>query len=441
MLKGVSLSVALLLAGPVWSQVAGSGSPSTMGQAGMLIPPPLSGDAYSSRVGAETRSNYLSLGLTAGIGYDDNVVSGTTAKPVGDTMYTIYPTVSFDQSTSRLRQTYSYSPGFMFYQPTSALNEANQTGAANLELRMSPHSVVLAQDSFTRSSSILNQASLSQVGNVSGSSQSQSSAAIAPFATFLLNTLNGTYAYQYGRNGMIGGGGTASQLNFPNPSQSQGLYNTNLWGGNAFYNGRISDKQYAGGQYQYSRIVASPSTLQSDTTIHVFLGFYTLYLTPNLSMSVTAGPQYYRTSGTSLLSTGSWAPSVTASMGWQELHTNFAASFIHQVTGGGGLEGAYETTSANGTARWQVSRLWTTGINLNYTKFTTVTPLLASSPGGNTIMGMFTLERELSAHTRLSFQYDRLHQNYSGIAAISTDPDSNSEIVSISWKMRRPLGQ
>jgi hypothetical protein len=54
---------------------------------------------------------------------------------------------------------------------------------------------------------------------------------------------------------------------------------------------------------------------------------------------------------------------------------------------------------------------------------------------------MVTVEHALSAHFNLQFEYDRLHQSYAGIPAITSNPDSDREMLSIQWQLSRPLGR
>jgi hypothetical protein len=51
---------------------------------------------------------------------------GTSATPVSDVSYSIWPTIALDETTSRLHWAISYAPGFTFYQRTSSRNEADQ---------------------------------------------------------------------------------------------------------------------------------------------------------------------------------------------------------------------------------------------------------------------------------------------------------------------------
>ena len=92
----------------------------------MMTPAPVSGEGYSMGFTSETRSNYLRGGLVFSSAYDSDVTTGTNGQPVSDVSYTISPTISLDQTRSRLHWVFNYSPGFTFYQKTSSLNQANQ---------------------------------------------------------------------------------------------------------------------------------------------------------------------------------------------------------------------------------------------------------------------------------------------------------------------------
>ena len=61
--------------------------------------------------------------------------------------------------------------------------------------------------------------------------------------------------------------------------------------------------------------------------------------------------------------------------------------------------------------------------------------------GGHTVSGTVSVQHPMSEHFKAELGYARLHQSYSGIAVISTAPDSNREFISISYQFTRPLGR
>src|SRR5271155_4808852 len=334
MLIRVCLSLTLLAALPVWSQVGTSGT----GGSAMQTPPPVSGEVYPMAVGSEARSNYLRAGLVVTTAYNDNVLAGTSTTPVSDITYSISPTIALDQTTPRLHQTLTYSPGFTFYQHTSDLNQGNQNLNLNLQYRLSPHVTVTLQDTFRKTSDLLNQPFPLSEGSISGSAQSPLVAVVAPTVNQLSNSANAELTYQFGRNAMIGASGTFTNLHFPNPNEAIGLSNSASQGGAAFYGYRLSSTIYFGATFQYSRIMSYPLSTQdepqSETQTQSGLFFFTIYLKPNLSLSVSGGPQHYNFSQSPLPSSGSWSPAATASMGWQGQHISFAASYSQLVTAG-----------------------------------------------------------------------------------------------------------
>ena len=445
MLTRACLSILLLTPTFLWSQVDSNGGENNANpadEARMLVPPPVNGEAYPTAVDSEARSNYLRAGLTFNTAYADNVVGGASANPVSDLSYSIWPTIALDQTTSRLHSMLTYSPGFTFYQRTSARNEADQNVALDFQYRLSPHVTASLGDSFQKSSSVFNQPDPLSAGAVPGSGQSSPVAVIAPVADRLNNTANAELTYQFSRNGMIGAAGTFTNLHYPNSAQVPGLLDSSSRGGSAFYSHRLSRKHYIGATYQYSRILAYPVNAQSETQTHTVFLFYTIYLKPTLSLSLSGGPQHFDVAQFPLPAFRSWSPVATASMGWQGRHTNFAAGYSRIVTGGGGLLGAFHSNSANASARWQLARTWTVGSAASYAIYKNVTPFFfLSSPGGHTVSGTVSVQHPISEHLNAELGYTRLHQSYGGIAVISNAPDTNREFISVSYQFARPLGR
>ena len=407
----------------------------------MMVPPPVSGQAYPTAVGAEAQSNYLKIGLVASVGYIDNLYAGQTV-PVSDTLFSLYPTISLDQTTSRSHRLFTYAPGFSFYQPTSALNETDQNAVIDYQYRFSPHTQLELNDAFAKSSTSFNQPYGGQGTTVSGSLSSVSPLVIAPFGERLTNTASGSVSWQYGRNSMIGFGGNTALLDYPNPSQTPGLYNSQSEGGSVFYTSRLSGSQYLGAAYQYLRSAATPpGYAESVTDSHSIVGTYTYYATPTMSFSVAGGPQYVRLSEAPLPVYDVWVPAGIASMSWQGLRTGFSASYARTVTAGQGLTGAFQSDAVNATARWKMARSWTTGVGFSYAISKTLSGALSSISGGHTISGNASLQHSLGQHVSAQFEYDHLHDSYTGIAALSANPDSNREVVTVSWHLSRPLGR
>jgi hypothetical protein len=449
-----------------WAQVVPSG------ESTMLVPPPVSDSGYPTGVGAEKRSNFFHLGVTFRTGYIDNLYSGASSGTISETTYSIFPTIEFDQTTYRHDFSVVYKPGFTFYHPSSALNEVDQSATGTYDFRITPHVAIRAADTFLKTSTSFNPAS---IGSVSLSGPAP--AIITPFASLLTNSADGVLSYQFSPTSMIGLSGDVFILRYPNLNQVPGLYDSNEGGGGFFYNYRLTGTQYLGANYRYERITVSPTGAKFKTQTDTIFFFYTIYLQQHLSLSVSGGPQYYEITQTGTLPPGSaasagmtnpvwrwsqmrladprqvesspvttpttsaWTPAVAASMGWQERHTNFVAGYARTVTSGRGLVGTFTSNSASATGRWQMLQKWTSGAGISYSSYKTVDALLVSSTeGGHSLATSVTLEHPIGQHFYTSFGYDHLHQSYGGIPVISANPNSNRISGSISWQFVRPLG-
>ncbi len=443
MLMKICLGLALLGALPVWSQVEPSATggaviPDTDSQ--MATPPPVNGQAYPATVGAETRTNYLAVGITANAAYNDNVLPGYGTQPVSDELYSIWPAVTFSKTTPRQSGSLIYNSGYTFYQHTSALDYLDQNAAFTFQHHFSARTTVNLSDTFSQSSGVFNQPSSFSGGGISGSTSTPTQAIIAPYANQITNAANVGLTYQFAKDAMIGGSASTALFDFPNPSQVAGLDNSQSYGGSGFYDRRLSKDQYFGVVYQYLRTTTTP--VQSTTQTSTPSLFYTRYFNKTVSLSLVAGPEYVDSSEPGAPSYQSWTPSIMASLGWQKSHVNFAANLMRSVAAAQGLPGVFITESATGSAQWQIVRTWTAGLSASYSNFQNATPVISQGyPGGHTVMGTASVQHVLSEQFSAQFVYTRLHESYGGIAQLSTTPDSNQESVSITYQFRKPLGR
>jgi hypothetical protein len=430
------LSLALLLPVHAWSQVpfaAGGGDQ-------MLTPPPVSGEAYPTTVGADTRSNYLRGGLSIATGYSDNVL-GDLYRPVSDFDYSIYPTIEIDKATSRLHFSVIYSPGFTAYQHTTSRDQVDQNLALDFHYRLSPHATLSLRDSLQDISNAISQPDPLLAEEITGSPQVPLYAVIAPVAGQLANRGIAELTYQFSRNGMIGASGIFTNLHYFNPTEVLGIYDSSSSGGSAFYTRRLSKRHYIGATYEYSKILAYPLNAESEVQTHTTLLFCTIYLNPTFSLSFSGGPQRFDVVQLPLPPYSSWSPALTASIGWQGRHANVATSYSRIVGAGAGLVGVFQSNIARVYTRWQPARTWSVGSSGSYANNKDLTPSsFLSSQGGHTILGTVSAQRQLNEHFNVEFGYTRLHQTYSGIPVISNAPNTNREFISISYHFARPLG-
>jgi hypothetical protein len=405
----------------------------------MLKPPPVSGQSYRVETGMEERANYVSGSIVAGAGYIDNLFPGSSQGQLGEKIISLQPTIAFDAKSTRQHTSAFYSPTFIFYEPTSALNEADHNALFKFQYRLSPRVTLDLGDTLMKSSTGFGQIGS---GGISGGTQTTTPGIIVPFGERFTNDASGGLSYQFSPHGMIGGSGDIGILSYPNKSQVPGLYNSDSRGGAGFYAHRLSGAQYLGAMYRYQQVFAYPTGTQYETQTHTIYGFYTLYLTESWSLSVSGGPQNYIGEHAPFPTTRAWTPAVAASMGWQNPHTSFAANFSRTVTGGGGLLGAFYSRSAGATGNWQISRMWYAGLNVNYSINKNATPLFGqSSLAGHSFTTSLTAGRALSSHARAALSYDRIQNRYGGIPSIASNPSSDRVMLSFIWQFERPIGR
>jgi hypothetical protein len=440
MLTRFCLTAAMLVATTAWSQVPISEpatNPVSSGQ--MLAPPAVSSAGFSTTLGADSRSNYLRAGLIFATEYSDNVLSNAD-NPAKDVDYSVYPVIELDKRTARMSFDGSYGPGFTTYQRTSRLNLIGQNVGLNFQYRLTPHVTLGLTDYFRETSNRLGAPPLSE-GAVPGAPVLPVNAVLGPVGSLLSNNASAELTYQFARNGMVGATGSAETLHYLNPNEVVGLYDSSGRGASAFYNHRVSKRHYIGATYQYQRTLAFPPNAQSEVESHTIFLFYTLYLKPQLSVSITGGPQHYDLSQPPLPVHGSWSPTTTASVAWQGLHTAAAVSYTHVVTGGGGLVGAFQTENATSVARWRFARTWNVGLAASYANNKSITPAsFLTTEGGHSIFATVSAKHELTERLQMEFGYTRLHENYGFVPSISTAPNTDRFFISFAYRISRPLG-
>jgi hypothetical protein len=437
--------VALLLANlPLWSQVepGASGSDSNAdSSAEMSVPPPVAGGVYPNAATPENLANYMSADLTASAGYINNVLPNQTATPVNDGKFSFYPTVSIIRSTVRRQVSASYSPSFVFYEPTTALDSINNGATMTFQDRFSPHITFSVQDFFYRTSDVFDQSLLFSGGGVTGSTQTTAPVVIAPFEQQLNNLAHASLGYQFGRDGMVGGGASDSTYYFSAPSATTGLGNSHADGAWVFYNRRISQKQYFGVSYQWTRTAAQTSLQTSYTTVNSVLPFYSFYITKTTSVSVSGGIEQVNVTSPHLPASNSWSPEVDVSVGYQGKRGYLASSYSYSTTAGAGLLGAYSTNNAALSGGWNFSRTWTSEVSVYYANATNETPNLFTLVVGTTVAGQASITHTFRESLILRMGYQRLHETYSAIPIISANPDSNQVYGKITYSFRKPMGK
>jgi hypothetical protein len=444
MYKRIFLSLVLLLCWtPLWCQVepsASGGQGSTSDDSLMTLPPQESGAFYPSSVGSQDRANILSGGVIVSAGYDDNLLTDETGHPVGAETYMIFPNIVVAEQTSRARGSLAYSPGFIFYDPTTVLNSLNQNVNANFQYRLTPHTTIGLQEVFQQNSTVFSQPYTFSGTTISGSAESGSPIVILPYAGQRTDSTQAHIGYQFSRSSMIGGSGYFSSFNYSNLAleQETGLDNSDSGGGSAFYSHRLTRSQYMGFTYRYSISDSSPV---SYTSKNQFVSFnYSVNFERVFSISLTGGPEYSTSTSPGIVPTHSWSPSGAVSLGWHKPRANVALSYSRAVTSGWGLIGAYTADSASTSIQYQFARKLFGNLSGNYANTKNATSLsVPSSQVGHLLFGRAALQYRISEHLSAVAEYTRLHENYAELTA--NNPNADRVSVSLNFAFSRPLGR
>jgi hypothetical protein len=406
----------------------------------MQVPAPVSTGGYSLEFASETpRSNIVSGGLTVMSSYDDNIGAGFTNRRISDNSYSVMPTLSWRQSSSRVLWNLDYAPGFTFYQHHSGLNQYTQNLNLDSQFRLSPHVTLRLRDAFAKTPNPFNQLT-PDLSTSTGLTQPIATI-VAPVTNLITNSGSAQLTYQFGPNSMIGATGLFSDLYYLNPSQVAGLANSHSRVAEGFYSHRISGRHYIGAKYQYQSLLATLATLNAQTETHAVQLFYTLYLQPTTSLSLFAGPQYSESSGGGLSATRSWSPSYGGSFGWQGQRVSFAVTGGRAISAGGGLQGSVRAENASASVRGQLTKSWSAGASALYSNSALLTPQLSATNEGHTIAGTVSLDRQIGQSVDLKVAYTRLHQSYPNLSILSAVPNTNRAWLSLSYQFTKQIGK
>lgn len=439
---GILLALLLFVCGAAWAQADTSHEDDLADSAQSLpmqAPPPVNAGSYPTTFTSETESNYLRFGLTTTGSYSNNITLSEPAISGGS--FSVGPTIKYDKTTVRTHYALSYSPGFTIYR-ISALNQTSQNVSFALQYRLSPNVTASVNESFNQTSNIFNQPNPLSVVSVSGSAPSPQQAVIPPSTNQITNGTNAQITYQCGENCLIGAGGVYSSLLFTDPPQLTNLYNLRSGTGSTFYARRIRDKYYLGASYQFQGLFSYPAGAVNAPGIHsqtqLFFGFFTAYLTPAFSVSLSAGPQHVTVTEAFLPTTRSWSPMAMVSLGWQGNRTSLAGSYSRTINSAGGLNGIFQSNIAGISGRWQMNRIWTLALSASYATYQDLLPaVFSSATRGHSFLGTVAAQRPLGEHLSVQAGYNRIQQDYQGTAY--SFPTMNRAFVSLTYQFARPF--
>jgi hypothetical protein len=416
----------------------------------MELPPPISGVAYATNVGAESRSNFLRAGITVSGGYVWNLDPSTGLADINEATYLVQPALALDRTTGRFHSTLTYNPAFAWYQMPSVVRTTSHGLTADLQWHLAPYVNLRVSENFLKTSTAFDQILPSFQSSVGGSTQLLSPGIVGLYEPQMSTATSASMTWQYGRNNMVSGSGWMNTVEYTDSSRAGGFNNTNARGAAGSWTHRLGLRHYVGGIYQYTTTRAEPVVSTqigtSQTQMNSVLGFCTVFLTAHFSLSLQGGGEH-----TSIIEQPffpdyrAWKPAGTASLGWQGDHSSFAVGYGRVVTAGSGLLDAYTTNTVDASGRWQLTPSWTVELNGHYSSISNLVPDTWANAirRGHSGSGTAALERRLSPNLTLSGSYSRVNQSWRNVggAPFSANPNGDRVLVSLSYTFSRPIGR
>src|SRR5581483_4897432 len=192
--------------------------------------------------------------------------------------------------------------------------------------------------------------------------------------------------------------------------------------------------------YQYERLVADPTIGQNITQANAIFGFYSVTLTPKLSVSVYGGPQHDRTDLPALPSTSSWRPYAGANLSWHSFRTAVSMEYMHQLASSSGLATSVQLDSANFSFKQMLRRRLVATVSAGWSQNDLVAASLVGFTNGHTVYTSFGVQRDLGNHIGATAGYTWFRQDYA-IATFAGQPTTKRAFFSVSYQFERALGR
>lgn len=360
--RHIKLVLILSLASPLPS-LAQELDPPVVEDQPLSPPPTLSGQGPSLAFQSERPPrNYLSGGVSFTDAFTDNMFMSTTDTASSFT-YLVQPFISFAQTTTRINWDLNLGAGFLFYQHQSQEDQIAKNVGVDLAFRWTQRLTLRARNTFADTNGLYSASnpapSESGIGLVQ---QSNNSLLLSPVQRTVSNSSLAELNYQFSSTSVAGVRGTYSILDFPGSSsntQSNPLYNTQTYSGEAFFNHQISLGDWVGVSLRVQRLDTQPSITHTDTASMLF--FYSLQPHSNITLSFFAGPEYYDAPAiadmptTGLVVGPHWTPAAGTTFNWQGTNTSATAGFSRQVNDGGGLYSAVTLQEITASLRSQLT--------------------------------------------------------------------------------------
>jgi hypothetical protein len=331
-----------------------------------IAPPPILNGQGPSLLfqGEKEPRNNVSGGVSFTDAFTNNMyMSSTDAESTFS--YILQPYIRVVQSSSRLDWDASFQGGFFFYQHLGNQNQWSKNAAVDFSYRLTERLTLRLSNTFSDTSGLFSTTNgvTTAPSNIGVADGSGNSLLLPPVQQTVGNNSAAELSYQFSPSSVAGVRGSFSLFNYPGSSADSSfgpLYDSRTYSVGAFYNQRLSTRQWLGTSVGVQRIDTQPSSGYTNTA--TVLLYYGLDFRPNITLSLFAGPEHNDTTpppgtanGTGVFYGSQWAPALGATFNWRGESTSVAAQYSRQVSNGGGLFSAVTLQQENVSLRSQLT--------------------------------------------------------------------------------------
>ncbi len=411
------------------------------------IPALLGGPGSSLAFRSEMeRSNYLRGGVNVGAAYDDNALLAPSQQ-LGNTTFSVFPSLAMDQSTSRMRWTLSYGGGLTVNQRLSHQNQGSHDLNFDSQFRLSPHvNLRVAEDFFLTAGMFTSSAGSSMQP---GPAEANGSL-IAPLANTRSSQTVVETNYHFARNDLVGASGSFYTLHYSDVSTGSGsLADTATAAGSAFWLHKIFQGNWAGVGYRFQRMTYGPT---GETRVHSFTLVDTFDISRTFTLSAFVGPEYSDNYGLAaagpnagqFASFSDWGTAGGVDLGWRKQRTSVTAGYSRQVSNGAGIVGAVMLENVHAAVRRELLPGWAAAVTATYGNNDSLTLAAANTATSFNLTSVgVSLERNIGRSLGLQMGYFHDLQSQSGSTSPSLNFDANRNrfFVTLSYQWAKALGR
>jgi hypothetical protein len=394
------------------------------------------------------RANYLRAGINVGATYDDNALllsSGGSA----NTSETIFPNLSLERSSARMRWLFGYAGGLTVNQKFTNENQGSHNLNFDSQYRLSPHVNLRVAETFLLTTGLFDAGNGTQIGIGSGG---PNGSLITPLATQRSSLTTVESNYHFALNDLVGASGSFYDLHFSNPPTSvpAGSELTNqLTGsetstGSAFWLHRIFRENWGGTSYRFERITFNGG----EAKVHSFLAVDTLNISTRFTVTGYAGPQYSENNGlipgiAQPSQANNWSFAGGIDGAWRNARTSVSGGYSRSISDGGGILGAVRLQDVHGSVRRELVPGWVAAVNAARGNNDALLLPGAGSPNKVDLTSVgVSLERNVGKSIGLRVGYSHDMEKEFGLPASNPtlDAQRNRFFVTLSYQWAKPLG-